>query len=199
MCICPQLTHGSYVQNMETSSIEGLDEVLVYETNLDIGSIIPRCKQILSLKTKMIWVCNASGPPLAEIVLFGFSLTGFSSTLKTHPLGKGFHTLIKGVSFSSPTNVRYHRFHFVHMEEAQINNLSLSEILLEYRKKCQSVTCCGVRGCCRWQEPPWYQSPPSKCLGDCVRKNLIALGGILFSTYDIYDEEQIIHQMVKQK
>ena len=74
------------------------------------------------------------------------------------------------------------------MEDAQNNNLCLAELSLEYGIKCELITCCGDRGCCRWQEPPWYQSPPSKCLGDCVRKNLIAPGGILFSTYGIYNE-----------
>ena len=53
--------------------------------------------------------CNDPGPPLADIVLFG--LFPFRLTLKvfkTRLLGKGFHTLIKGVSFSFPTKVGHH-------------------------------------------------------------------------------------------
>jgi len=38
-------------------------------------------------------------------MFFGLSLMGFPIT---RLLGKGFHTLIKGVSLSSPTNVGYH-------------------------------------------------------------------------------------------
>lgn len=37
---------------METSPIEGLEEVLVYKTNLDIGSVVARREQILGLKRK---------------------------------------------------------------------------------------------------------------------------------------------------
>ena len=46
-------------------------------------------------------ICNSPSLPLADIVLFGLSLKNF----KTHLLGRGFHALIKNVSFSSPTNV----------------------------------------------------------------------------------------------
>lgn len=49
-----------------------------------------------------------------------------------------------------------------------------------------SSTSWGDKGCERWQEPPWSQSPPSKCLGDCVRKNRVAPGWILFWTSGIY-------------
>ena len=56
---------------------------------------------------------------LVDIVLFGLSLSGFPSTLgspfraspqgfKTRLLGEGFHTLINGDLFSSPTNVGHH-------------------------------------------------------------------------------------------
>ena len=44
-----------------------------------------------------------------NIVLFGLSLSGFPQDFKTRLLGKGFHTLIMGVSFSSPTNMEYHK------------------------------------------------------------------------------------------
>ena len=49
-------------------------------------------------------ICNNPSPPLANIVLFRLSLLG----LKTLLLGRGFHTFIKNVSFSSPTDVGSH-------------------------------------------------------------------------------------------
>ena len=45
-------------------------------------------------------ICNGPSPPLADIVLFGFSLKVFKTCL----LGRGFHTLIKNVLFPSPTD-----------------------------------------------------------------------------------------------
>lgn len=48
------------------------------------------------------------------------------------------------------------------------------------------LTCSGNKGFRRLQEPPSFQSPPSKCLGDWVRKNLIAPGFSLFSTNITY-------------
>ena len=42
-------------------------------------------------------ICNNSSPPLADIVLFGLPLKVF----KTCQFGRGFHTLINDVSFSS--------------------------------------------------------------------------------------------------
>ena len=52
-------------------------------------------------------ICNDPSPPLADLVLFGLPLKVFKTCL----LGRGFHTLIKNVSFSSPTDVRSHRIH----------------------------------------------------------------------------------------
>ena len=49
-------------------------------------------------------ICNSSSSWLSNIVLFGLSLNVF----KTHLLRRGFHTLIKNVSFSSPTDVESH-------------------------------------------------------------------------------------------
>ena len=49
-------------------------------------------------------ICNSLSSPLADIVLFGVSLKVF----KPHRLGRGFHTLIKNISFSSPTDVGFH-------------------------------------------------------------------------------------------
>ena len=49
-------------------------------------------------------ICNGPSPSLADIVLFELSLKVFKTCL----LGRGFHTLIKSVSFSSPTNVGSH-------------------------------------------------------------------------------------------
>ena len=49
-------------------------------------------------------ICNRLSPPLANNLRFGPQPHGF----KTHLLGRGFHTLIKNVSFSSPTNVGSH-------------------------------------------------------------------------------------------
>ena len=47
-------------------------------------------------------ICNSSSPPLVDIVLGKLFLKVF----KTHlVLGRDFHTLIKKVSFSFPTNV----------------------------------------------------------------------------------------------
>jgi len=54
-------------------------------------------------------ICNSSSPPLADIVLFGLSLKVFKTCLP----GRGFHTLIKDVSFSSPTDEGSHNhIHF---------------------------------------------------------------------------------------
>ena len=49
-------------------------------------------------------ICNSPSPPLADIDHFGLSLKVFKTLL----LGRGFHTLIKNVSFSSPTDVESH-------------------------------------------------------------------------------------------
>ena len=47
--------------------------------------------------------CNYLSLPLADIVLFGLSLSGFlSRVFKTRLLKRDFHTLIKNVSFPSP-------------------------------------------------------------------------------------------------
>ena len=46
-------------------------------------------------------ICNGPSPPVADIILFGLSLKVF----KMRILGSGFHTLIKNVSFHSPTHV----------------------------------------------------------------------------------------------
>ena len=47
--------------------------------------------------------CNGPNPPLTDIVFFRLFPSGFFSKLLKH--GGGFHTLIKGVSVSSPTDV----------------------------------------------------------------------------------------------
>ena len=52
-------------------------------------------------------ICNSPDPPLAYIVLFRLPLKVFKMRL----LGRGFHTPIKGVSFSSPTDVGSHIYH----------------------------------------------------------------------------------------
>ena len=46
-------------------------------------------------------IYNNSGSSLADIVLFGFSLSGSPQGFKTRLLGEGFHTLINGGLFSS--------------------------------------------------------------------------------------------------
>ena len=57
-------------------------------------------------------ICDDPGPPLADIILLGLSLAGFPlKVFKTRLLRKGFHTLIKDVLFSSPTDVRSHNKH----------------------------------------------------------------------------------------
>ena len=53
-------------------------------------------------------ICNGPGPPLAILFSLSFLFRAFPQNFKTRVLGKGFHTLIKGVSFSFPTKVRYH-------------------------------------------------------------------------------------------
>ena len=54
-------------------------------------------------------ICNGPSPPLVDIVLFRLSLSSFPLRFfKTRLLGRGFHTLIKGVSFSFQTDVGYH-------------------------------------------------------------------------------------------
>ena len=49
-------------------------------------------------------ICNSQSPPLADIVLCGLSPQGFKTCL----IGRGFHTLIRNASFSSPTNMGSH-------------------------------------------------------------------------------------------
>ena len=49
-------------------------------------------------------ICNGPSPRLEDIVLFGLLLKVF----KTRLVGRGFHTLTKNASFSSPTNVGSH-------------------------------------------------------------------------------------------
>ena len=58
-------------------------------------------------------ICNDPEPPLEHIVFFGLSLLGFPSRLQNRPLGEGFHTLIQGVLFSSPTTAGHHNFEFI--------------------------------------------------------------------------------------
>ena len=48
--------------------------------------------------------CNSSSPTLTDIVLFGLLLKVF----KTHLLGRGLHTLVKNVLFSSLNDVGSH-------------------------------------------------------------------------------------------
>ena len=52
----------------------------------------------------MVSKCNSSSPPLVDIVLFGLPLKVFKRRL----IERGFHTLIKNASFSSPTDVGSH-------------------------------------------------------------------------------------------
>ena len=67
-------------------------------------------KQGISLfagTSSRVWLCyhcNGTRSPLANIVLFGLPLKAFKTCL----LGRGFHILIKNVSFSSPTDVGFH-------------------------------------------------------------------------------------------
>ena len=54
-------------------------------------------------------ICNSPSLLLAYIVLFGFFFSGFPSRfLKHYLLGRGFHTLRKSDSFTSPINVGSH-------------------------------------------------------------------------------------------
>ena len=50
-------------------------------------------------------ICNRPSPPLADIVLSGFPFQASPQGFKTPLVGKGFHTLSKGVLFFSLTNV----------------------------------------------------------------------------------------------
>ena len=60
-------------------------------------------------------IYNNSSPPLADIVLFRLPISGFSSMFfLKRPLGRGFHTLIKNVSFFSPTDVESHTYSIKH-------------------------------------------------------------------------------------
>ena len=52
--------------------------------------------------------CNSPNPPLIDIVVFGLFLMSSSQSFKTCMLGRGFHTLIRNVSFPSPTDVGSH-------------------------------------------------------------------------------------------
>ena len=49
--------------------------------------------------------CNAPDPPLADIASLSFPFRVSPQGFKTRLLGEGFHTLINGGLFSSPTNV----------------------------------------------------------------------------------------------
>ena len=65
---------------------------------------------------------------------------------------------------------------------------------LKERKR--RLTCSGNKGSTREQVPPWSQSPPSKCRGDCVRKNLMAPSRDLlwmYSTYNVHKNTSIDH------
>ena len=53
-------------------------------------------------------MCNGPSPPLADIVLSRFFLSGFPSRFKMRILGRDFYTLIKNASFSAPTDVGSH-------------------------------------------------------------------------------------------
>ena len=67
---------------------------------------------LLSLVAKIIILHSfkkTEVQPTANRVLFGFFLSSFPSRFfKTRLLGRGFHTLIKNVSFSSPTDMGSH-------------------------------------------------------------------------------------------
>ena len=52
-------------------------------------------------------ICNAPDPLLADIVLLGFSYGLPLKVFRTRLLGKVLYTLIKGVVFSSTTNVGF--------------------------------------------------------------------------------------------
>ena len=71
-----------------------------------LASILSHCP-VLGSDT----ICNSPSPALADIVLIGLSLSGFPLKIfKTRLLRRDFHTLIKNVSFSSPTDVGSHKF-----------------------------------------------------------------------------------------
>ena len=53
-------------------------------------------------------ICNCLSPPLVDIVVFGLSLSGFPSRLQNASTRGGFHVLMKGVLFSTPTDVGFH-------------------------------------------------------------------------------------------
>jgi len=54
-------------------------------------------------------ICNNSSPQLVNIVRFGPLRNAVSFTVLKRPLlGRGFHTLLRNISFSFPTNVRSH-------------------------------------------------------------------------------------------
>ena len=53
-------------------------------------------------------ICNRPSPPLADIVFFELFLSGFPPRFLKRLVGRGFHTLIKNDSFSSPTDVGSH-------------------------------------------------------------------------------------------
>ena len=71
-------------------------------------------------------MCICPNPPLADIVLFRLPLKVF----KTRLLGRGFHTLIKNVSFSSPADVRSQSNDRVNTKMDKIaRNLNMKDIL----------------------------------------------------------------------
>ena len=73
---------------------------------VNIGKCITNMKGFLRV---FVEYSNRLNSPLADITIFGISLSSFLSTFfKTCLLGRGFHTLINNVSFSSPTNVGSH-------------------------------------------------------------------------------------------
>ena len=57
-------------------------------------------------------ICNSSSPPLVDIIHFSLLRIVINLTvLKTRLLRRSFHTLIRNVSFPSPTDVRSHYKH----------------------------------------------------------------------------------------
>ena len=61
------------------------------------------------IQMRLFFNSSSPSPPLPDIVLFGLLLFELPlKVFKTRLLGRGSHTLIKNVLFSSPTDVRSH-------------------------------------------------------------------------------------------
>ncbi|KAG7020717.1 WD repeat-containing protein DWA2, partial [Cucurbita argyrosperma subsp. argyrosperma] len=95
---------SAYIRNVDYNPKR---KHLLDETGISLWDLRKPKVPIQQLPGHTHWTCAVRCNPEYDglILVFGFSLMSFPIT---RLLGKGFHTLINNVSFSSPTNVGYH-------------------------------------------------------------------------------------------